>query len=217
MNDIILYHGSRGGLTGNIKPNSRIRCDFGQGFYMGTKSEQAKTLVFHDSMPVFYTMQFELSKIPENKILTLSDIEWAFYVLYNRGNLEIMKGTNLYQRLSEMDTNKDVVIGPIADDNMNQVMRQFVNGDITDVVLLECIRCIDYGTQYVAKTQSACDHIKIQLEENLDIAQYDIYQKYSDDRRKESAEKLKIIKRQFRKEGRYLDDILETPNENILS
>lgn len=28
-----LFHGSRGGIEGDIKPISRPRCDFGQGFF----------------------------------------------------------------------------------------------------------------------------------------------------------------------------------------
>lgn len=217
MKDITLYHGSKGGIVGNIEPNSRIRCDFGKGFYMGTKPEQAKTLVYHDAMPIFYTMQFELSKIPKDRILTLKDMPWALYVLYNRGRLETIKNTDLYQQIATLDKNKDVIIGPIADDNMNQVMRQFENGDITDKVLLECIRCINYGTQYVAKTKEACNCINIQLEENLDMSKYDEYQRYTNDRRAESIEKVKIIKRQYRGEGKYLDEILNMPNnQNIL-
>ena len=35
MEDVILYHGSRGGIQGKIRPCSRLRCDFGKGFYMG--------------------------------------------------------------------------------------------------------------------------------------------------------------------------------------
>ena len=42
MEDLILYHGSRGGLHGPIAPKSRVRCDFGKGFYMGTDENQAK-------------------------------------------------------------------------------------------------------------------------------------------------------------------------------
>ena len=33
---MILYHGSKSGIQGKIKPASRDRCDFGTGFYMGT-------------------------------------------------------------------------------------------------------------------------------------------------------------------------------------
>lgn len=209
MKDMTLYHGSRGGIIGNIQPDSRIRCDFGQGFYMGTRQEQAKTLVYNDPMPVFYTVNFKLSNIPDGKILTLTDMDWAFYVLYNRGRLENMKNTLFYDKIADMDKNKDVIIGPIADDNMNQVMRQFANGDITDTAFLECIRCIDYGIQYVAKTQSACYQIEIKSEENLDMDKYEEYQKYVNNRKRESEQKIKAIKRQYRSEGKYLDQILD--------
>ena len=70
MKDIILYHGSRGGIEGKIKPCSRPRCDFGQGFYMGENPQQVKGLVVEDMEPIFYTLKFKLSEIPENKILS---------------------------------------------------------------------------------------------------------------------------------------------------
>ena len=44
MDDMILYHGSRNGLKGHIKPCSRPNCDFGQGVYMGTNEMQTKGL-----------------------------------------------------------------------------------------------------------------------------------------------------------------------------
>ena len=92
---------------------------------------------------------------------------------------------------------------------MNQIMRQFANGDITDKVFLECIRCIDYGTQYVAKTQNACNYINILSEEEFDTEQYEQYQKYSNDRKLESQEHVKMIKRQYRNDGKYLDELLD--------
>ncbi|MCD8293792.1 MAG: DUF3990 domain-containing protein [Clostridia bacterium] len=42
---VILYHGSRSGLVGDIAPISRSMCDFGQGFYMGNNPAQPLTLV----------------------------------------------------------------------------------------------------------------------------------------------------------------------------
>ena len=33
---ITLYHGSKEGIQGDIAPVSRVRCDFGRRFYMGT-------------------------------------------------------------------------------------------------------------------------------------------------------------------------------------
>lgn len=37
---IILLHGSKSGIEGMIAPNSREKCDFGKGFYMGTEQTQ---------------------------------------------------------------------------------------------------------------------------------------------------------------------------------
>ena len=63
MKDIILYHGSRGGIKGKIKPVSRPKCDFGAGFYMGENKEQVKSLVIEDDEPIFYVLKLRLSEI----------------------------------------------------------------------------------------------------------------------------------------------------------
>lgn len=47
--NLILYHGSKAGLVGNIAPVSRDRCDFGKGFYMGT--ERSQPLTFSLQLP----------------------------------------------------------------------------------------------------------------------------------------------------------------------
>ena len=86
---------------------------------------------------MFYTMNLHLENIPDMKILTLSDMDWAFYVLYNRGSLETIKNTPLYEKISNLDRNKDIVIGPIADDNMNSIMKKFIKGEITDKAFVE--------------------------------------------------------------------------------
>ena len=42
---MLLCHGSKSGIHGDIKPQSRSACDFGDGFYMGDKPEQPKGLI----------------------------------------------------------------------------------------------------------------------------------------------------------------------------
>ncbi len=86
MDDIILFHGSRGGFEGDIKPISRKTCDFGKGFYMGTDIMQAKEIVSNDFEPYLYTLKLKLSEIPENKILDLrkNNNKWIDIILANR-------------------------------------------------------------------------------------------------------------------------------------
>lgn len=209
MENITLYHGSRSGIIGNIRPESRVKCDFGKGFYMGTQPMQAKSLVCDEISPVFYTVKFHLKNIPDNRILTLSDMDWAFYVLYNRGRLEKANTTNFYKKIAAMDTDKDVVIGPIADDKMGIIMREFARNAITDKAMLQCIRCINYGIQYVAKTEYACSQIEIQSKEPLDMNEYKKYQQFSNERKQESENKVDEIRKKYLREGRYLTEILD--------
>ena len=161
MKDLVLYHGSRGGISGSIKTISRERCDFGKGFYMGTNPEQAISLVSGDQAPYFYKLSLALSSVSPFRVAYLNNMDWAYYVLYNREKLENIKGSSFYNKIANLGKDKDFIVGPIADDAMNESMKRFVNNQITDKAFLESIRAIDYGVQYVAKTDFACSKIHI--------------------------------------------------------
>lgn len=206
--DITLFHGSRGGIAGDIKPISRERCDFGQAFYMGTNPEQAKSLVSNDSDPYFYKLRLNLTQISKDKILELKDMTWAYFVLYNRGKLNSIKNTEFYQQIKNLGKDKDLIIGPIADDAMNETMKKFVKGEITDKAFLESIRVIDYGIQYAAITESACSQIKILSERELFGAELTEAKQDSDIRKYEGITKAEEIQKKYRREGKYLDEIL---------
>lgn len=209
MEDIILFHGSRGGIEGPIRPESRIRSDFGSGFYMGTNKDQAKSLVATDPAPYFYSLKVNLSKIMESHILVLKDMEWAYFVLFNRGRLDNIKGSDLFKRCSELPIGKDYIIGPIADDAMNEAMSRFTHNEITDKAFLESIRAMKYGIQYVAKTNLACSVIDIQSEKELYGKELEDALEMSIRRRKEGSEVANKMQLKYRREGLYFDEILE--------
>lgn len=208
--NIILYHGSRGGIVGGIEPKSRVRCDFGKGFYMGTNPEQAKTLVSNDQAPFFYKLKLDISTIPQERILRLDGMDWAYFVLFNRGRLDDVKKSDLYKSCRHLADNKDLIIGPIADDAMNDVMTRFIHGDITDKAFLECIRGLDYGIQYVAKTKLACNCIEIISEKELFGKELDDAVRLSGLRRQEGRSMADTMQLKYRREGNYFDEILET-------
>ena len=60
---LILYHGSKEGIVGDIAPISRDHCDFGKGFYMGTTTLQPLTLICDEEKPIFYTVELDLSDL----------------------------------------------------------------------------------------------------------------------------------------------------------
>ena len=208
MNNVTLYHGSKGGIINAIQPSSRIRCDFGQGFYMNDKPEPAKITAYSDMCPILYTVDLKLSQIPNDKILVLKDMDWAYFVLYNQGKLENIKNTNIYEKIQRIGENKDVIIGPIVDNNLNSILKLFHNNKITDKVLLECIKSFSYDIQYVAKTQDACDLIDIRLQEDLDLYDCEKYYNYKIDRLHENINKFHNIKNNQNNDGKYLNQII---------
>lgn len=214
MENKTVYHGSKEGIIGDIQPISRPITDFGQGFYMGDNREQAELLVLGENSPTIYTLELQLDQIPNEQILTFTDIQkWALFVAYNRNMFKQYDGieqTALFKELESMGKNKEFIIGPIADDNMTMVMQQFVDETITDKTFIECIKCIDLGTQYVAKTKNACRYIIPKDEgEKLSLEKQKEYYKSAPERRRINNRILAQTRKQYKREGSYLSEIIE--------
>ena len=162
---MILYHGSKSGIQGKIKPASRDRCDSGAGFYMGTDPLQPLTLICDYEQSVFYILLVDLHSL---KTLDVpADIEWAMLVAYHRGRMEAARGTKFFQKYQDLDKGYDMVIGSIANDRMFYVLDSFFEGTITDTALVKSLSALKLGRQYVAITQKACDAVKIEREVQL--------------------------------------------------
>lgn len=209
MKDIILYHGSRGGLQGAIKPISRIHCDFGQGFYMGENSKQAQGLIAETEMPVFYKLRFRLSEIPEERILMLDNEEWLQVVMANRKRSEEFSSLALAKRTLRKLKDYDVIIGPIADDRMNEAMQRFSDYGLTDKGLIACLASVDYGSQYVARTDFACSKIDILDTRILKGRELADVRQYAEQKRGESRNVVNAMAKRYQREGLYLNEIIE--------
>lgn len=209
MNDstMMLFHGSKEGLDGPIRPSSRPRCDFGPGFYMGTDRLQPLTLVCNAPSPHLYSLRLDLDGLD---VLRLdADIDWALFIAYNRGKLEPFRNTPLYRHFEQLGRNVDVIVGKIANDRMFAVLDNFFNGTVTDSALIACLACLNIGTQYVAKTARACKAISIIHDEPLSPAQCEQYSLISQSNRSKGVAKANRICREHRREGRFFDEILE--------
>ena len=209
MKDIILYHGSRGGIEGSIRPISRERCDFGKGFYMGQSPEQVKGLVVEDTAPYFYTVKLKLSEIPEERILKLQDDNWLYTVLACRKKVKEFSELDIAKETLTRLKNYDLVMGSIADDQMNEAMTAFTNMALTDEGLKYCLQKVQYGDQYVALTDFACSKIEIISERAMVGQELDDIRKYNSQKLKESKNTVKDAMRQYRRIGNYLDEIIE--------
>lgn len=203
---LVLYHGSKEGIVGDIKPVSRSECDFGKGFYMGTTTLQPLTLVCAEDKPEFYTVELDLTGL---KVLKVEiGLDWALLIAYYRKEMESAKGTPIYEKYAHFADGYDIIIGYIANDRMYTELSSFFNLTITDTALIHCLSALDLGMQYVAVTQKACDNIKILKEEALSELELLVLQDMSIKRKKVGTEIAKQIEVKYRREGKYFDEIL---------
>lgn len=203
---LILYHGSKAGIVGNIAPISRAECDFGRGFYMGTNPVQPLTLICSEEAPVFYTVGLDLTGLT---VLSVEmDMDWAMLIAYHRKEMEPAKGTALYKKYASFAAGYDVITGYIANDRMYTELSSFFNGTLTDTALLHCLSALELGKQYVAVTEKACRQIRILDEKKLSMLELSALMELSVARRKEGVALAKEIEIKYRREGRFFDEIL---------
>ena len=204
---VLLYHGSKSGIEGKIEPKSRSQCDFGKGFYMGTDPSQALTLICDYDKSKFYIVSVDTADL--NLIEVPADIEWAMFVAYHRGRMEIIKGTSLYEKYRKMSENKDIVIGSIANDRMFYVIDNFFIGNITDAALVGSLSALQLGKQYVAVTQKGCDAVRVEAEIELSYLERLFIQEVAEANRAKGVSLANSICRNYRREGLFFDEILE--------
>ncbi|MDM8245223.1 DUF3990 domain-containing protein [Collinsella tanakaei] len=203
---MLLYHGSKHGISGEIAPLSRDRCDFGRGFYMGTDILQPLTLVCGYEDAHLYTVDFDISGL--NVVRFESDVDWALYIAYSRGRLDHVRDSELYQRIAHLADGADVIVGSIANDRMFVVFDRFVAGQLTDTALVSCLSALNIGDQYVAKTEKACSRVRIVEDRLIGEAERAEYAKMSFENRKLGVSIADRIARQHRRDGRYFDEII---------
>ena len=204
---IILYHGSKSGIRGTIAPSSRDRCDFGKGFYMGTEPYQPLTLISDFEESKFYVLSLDMADLRVLRVRP--DLEWAMLVAYNRGKMDKAEGTSLYGHYAAMAKGYDVIVGSIANDRMFYVLDNFFLGNITDKALVMSLSALQLGEQYVAVTEKACEHLKIEAEIELSYLERVFLRDLSEANRVKGISLANEICRNYRREGRFFDEILK--------
>jgi len=203
---VLLYHGSKSGITGDIKPISRELCDFGKGFYMGTEQMQPLTLICNFPDAKLYTVKADLTGL---RVLDIEvGIDWALLIAYYRGKMESVKGSDIYRKYAGMADDCDMITGYIANDRMFIVLDRFFSGEITDIALINSLSALKLGKQYVALTDKACQQIEIVEEKAIGETERGELRLASQAHRQEGIRQADEICRKYRREGRFFDEIL---------
>ena len=138
-----LYHGSNVVIESINLAMCRPYKDFGKGFYLTDIEEQAKQMAkrvarIYGGSPIVnsFEIQDDFRKLSNIKIKDFgiqTTEEWAKFVMNNRNRTF----TDEANTLCNKDNKYDIVIGPVADDNMALLFRQYENEIIDFETLLK--------------------------------------------------------------------------------
>lgn len=206
-NHILLFHGAKSEIKGPIDVSyGRDNNDFGKGFYAGESYEQAVSFISGFEKSSAYILDFESQGLTAKKYSV--NQEWMMTIAYYRGALEEYRDHPLIQKIVSESRKCDFIIAPIADNRMFQIINSFIDGEITDEQCKHCLAATNLGNQYVFITDKAVQNIKIMERCYVSVNERDYYKKIRTDDAKMGDDKVKLARRTYRGQGKYIDEIL---------
>ena len=186
----MLFHGAKTEIDGEIDIHKgRKNNDFGQGFYTGESYEQTISFVSGFGNSSVYYIRFDDR-----------DLKCKRY--------EVNKDHPAVKALIEQSRNCDYIIAPIADNRMFQIINSFIAGDLTDEQCKHCLAATNLGMQYIFLTEKAVSQIKLTERCYISNNEREYYKNIRLEESKLGDDKVKLAKRQYRGQGRYIDEIL---------
>ena len=206
-NHALLFHGAKTDISGHISvEKSRRNNDFGLGFYCGESLEQSAMFVSNYPHASLYMLDFDKTGMQELRLGVEQD--WMLMIAFFRGKLTAYENHPIIQRILNRLNGIDYVVAPIADNRMFQIIDSFIEGEITDVQCRHCLSATNLGNQYVFLTQRAADRIQILRKCYLASVEKEAYISIRSEDAEVSNDKVKIARKQYRGQGKYIEDIL---------
>lgn len=204
----LLFHGAKGEIDGEIDVHhGRENNDFGQGFYTGESYEQAISFVSgFDNSSVYYLSFNDINlKCKRYEV----NQEWMMTIAYYRETLDGYKNHPKIKALVEESKDCDYIIAPIADNRMFQIINSFIAGELTDEQCKHCLAATNLGMQYIFISEKAVSQVKLIERCYISNNEREYYKNIRLEESKLGDDKVKLAKRQYRGQGRYIDEILE--------
>lgn len=207
INAKLLFHGAKSEIEGAIDVHhGRQNNDFGQGFYTGESYEQAISFVSGFDKSSVYYLSFDDKNLKCKRYEV--NQEWMMTIAYYRGTLDEYKGHPTIKALVEASRNCDYIIAPIADNRMFQIIHSFIEGELTDEQCKHCLAATNLGMQYIFISEEAVSQAKLIERCYISNNEREHYKNIKLEESKLGADKVKLARKQYRGQGKYIDEIL---------
>lgn len=206
--EVILFHGAKKtfSMPINFMQFSKKTNDFGVGFYMGETFEQAANYI--SFLDAFYVYCFKLSL--NNLRIFKFDVntDWMIAIAYFRGWIEDYKECFFIKRVLNEISNCDVIIAPIADNRMFDIIAEFVEGNITDEQCRHSLAATNLGFQYALKTDKAVKNVSLIKEMFVCKKEKEKCIESKVQLTNNGIQKVKIARIEYKGKGKYFEEIV---------
>lgn len=206
----ILYHGAKSFIEGEITiEKSEPKKDFGKGFYMGETLLQSASFVSNYPNSSVYVFECQLSKDLKIKEYDVTH-EWMILISYFRGKIDDYKDSKYLKKLLDEIKDVDIIVAPIADNTMYDILDDFSAGEITDLQCLNALSANWLGKQYVFLNDAAIKK-SLTIIDRLYLCKQekDGYKTKKEENTIIGKQKVKLAKREFAGKGKYIEELLK--------
>ena len=160
-----LYHGSNTEIIEIDLNKCKPYKDFGKGFYLTTIRAQAERMAqrvarIYGGKPCVTIYEFDETAFSDPILNTMRfdgpNISWAMFVINNRSR----QFGPASDPACNLNGKYDIVTGPIADDDLALLFRQFSNGLITVEMLVKGMEYKKLTDQYSFHSERALRYLK---------------------------------------------------------
>ena len=205
---VLLFHGATSDIIGDVDTKHSVPPnDFGDGFYLGETLNQAATWVANSNNASVYS--FYLNKKNYKTAKFYVDREWLYAILYYRNAFKNFELTEEVLDIIKKVEEADIVIAPIADNQMYQTIDSFARNEITDEACIHALSATNLGLQYVLKNDNVCKELTFIDRLYLCQREKDDYLSLRNIMSKEGIEKARLSLFEYRREGKYFDEIFK--------
>ena len=207
-NNVVLFHGAKTNILGSLDlSHSKSTNDFGQGFYLGETFEQAATYIAYTRSNNIYAYELDLEDLKVIKFDVSRD--WMFAIAYYRGWIDMYKDNKTIKDIISKIEESDIVIAPIADNKMFDLIDEFVTGMTTDLQCKHALSATNLGFQYVIKTDKALKKLKLLDDMFLCEKERAYYLEKRIESTKIGLDKVKIARIEYKNKGKYIGELLK--------
>ncbi len=203
----VLCHGSRTMINGKLRLDANGDSnDFANGFYCGENVKQAGMFVSSEPDSSLYIVASNIEQLDIRNFFINAD--WMVAVAYYRDTLGDYINHPMVKDIVESVESHDLIVAPIADNRMFEIIDQFINGELTDKQCSHALSASQLGYQFVFRTQKALDSIEILERCYLCSSEKAYYNRSNERESNTSLNKSILAKKFYSNEGKYISELL---------